>query len=154
MKRMIDDYFEKFYNKLAKRHKLLSADNYKVAKEIAAWKENMVEHWDEIEVVYKSENLQNLNVGDKVKIQVELDTKGLNDKGIGVELVAIRTSTHNNDKLYEVEPLLLKKSEGSHLFFENVYQLDYAGGMKFGLRMYPQNELLPHRMDSCYVRWL
>ena len=57
MKRMIDDYFEKFYNKLAKRHKLLSADNYKVAKEIAAWKENMVEHWDEIEVVYKSENL-------------------------------------------------------------------------------------------------
>ena len=52
------------------------------------------------------------------------------------------------------EPLLLKKAEGSHLFFENVYQLDYAGGMKFGLRMYPQNELLPHRMDFCYVRWL
>ena len=154
MKRMMDDYFAKFYNKLAKRHNLLLADNYKVAKEIAAWKENMVEHWDEIEVVYKSENLQNLNVGDKVQIQVELDTKGLNDKGIGVELVAIRTSTHNNDKLYEVEPLELKKAEGSHLFFENVYQLDYAGGMKFGLRMYPQNELLPHRMDFCYVRWI
>ena len=154
MKRMIDDYFSKFYYKLAKRHKLLSADHYKVAKEIAAWKENMVEHWDEIEVVYKSENLHNLNVGDKVQIQVELDTKGLNDKGIGVELVAIRTSTHNNDKLYEVEPLQMVKSEGSHLFFENTYQLDYAGGMKFGLRMYPQNELLPHRMDFCYVRWI
>ena len=154
MKRMMDDYFAKFYNKLAKRHNLLLADNYKVAKEIAAWKENMVEHWDEIEVVYKSENLKNLNVGDKVQIQVELDTKGLNDKGIGVELVAIRTSTHNNDKLYEVEPLQLVKSEGSHLFFETTYQLDYAGGMKFGLRMYPQNELLPHRMDFCYVRWI
>ena len=154
MKRMIDDYFDKFYFKLAKRHKLLMADHYKVAKEIAAWKENIVEHWDEIEVVYKSENLQNLNVGDKVQIQVELDTHGLNDKGIGVELVAIRTSTHNNDKLYEVEPLKLVKSEGSHLFFENTYQLDYAGGMKFGLRMYPQNELLPHRMDFCYVRWI
>ncbi len=129
MKRMIDDYFSKFYFKLAKRHNLLMADHYKIAKEIAAWKENIVEHWDEIEVVYKSENLQNLNVG-------------------------IRTSTHNNDKLYEVEPLKLVKSEGSHLFFENVYQLDYAGGMKFGLRMYPQNELLPHRMDFCYVRWI
>ena len=154
MKRMMDDYFAKFYNKLAKRHNLLLADNYKVAKEIAAWKENMVEHWDEIEVVYKSENLKNLNVGDKVQIQVELDTKGLNDKGLGVELVAIRTSMHNNDKLYEVEPLQLVKSEGSHLFFETTYQLDYAGGMKFGLRMYPQNELLPHRMDFCYVRWI
>ena len=155
MKRMIDDYFSKFYNKLAKRHSLLLADNYKVAKEIAAWKENMVEHWDEIEVVSKSDtDMTNLNVGDKFKVSVELDTKGLNDKGIGVELVAIRTSTHNNDKLYEVEPLKLVKSEGSHIFFENIYQLDYAGGMKFGLRMYPQNELLPHRMDFCYVRWI
>ena len=155
MKRMIDDYFAKFYNKLAKRHALLAADNYKVAKNIAAWKENMVAHWDEIEVVHIDEpDTSNLNVGDKFKVAVELDTKGLNDKGIGVELVAIRTSTHNNDKLYEVEPLQLKKAEGSHLYFENVYQLDYAGGMKFGLRMYPQNELLPHRMDFCYVRWI
>ena len=150
-------YFDKFYNKLAKRHNLLMADNYKIAKEIAAWKENMVAHWDEIEVV-KVEGpdllANNLNVGDKFDIAVELDTKGLNDKGIGVELVAIRTSQHNNDKLYEVEPLKLVKSEGSHLFFKNTYQLDYAGGMKFGLRMYPQNELLPHRMDFCYVRWI
>ena len=130
-------------------------DNYKIAKEIAAWKENMVAHWDEIEVVSKKDvDLTNLNVGDKFKVAVELDTKGLNDKGIGVELVAIRTSTHNNDKLYEVEPLKLVKADGSHLFFENTYQLDYAGGMKFGLRMYPQNELLPHRMDFCYVRWI
>jgi starch phosphorylase len=154
---MMDDYFAKFYNKLAKRHALLMADNYKIAKSIAAWKENMVEHWDEIQVVKvegPGERLQNMNVGDTFRVAVELDTKGLNDKGIGVELVAIRTSTHNNDKLYEVEPLQLVKAEGSHLFFENMYQLDYAGGMKFGLRMYPQNELLPHRMDFCYVRWI
>ncbi len=156
MKRMMDDYFDKFYNKLAKRHNLLIADNYKIAKEIAAWKENMVAHWDEIEVVQvtQPENINNLNVGDKFTVAVELDTKGLNDTGIGVELVAIRTSTHNNDKLYEVEPLNLVKTVGSLLFFENTYQLDYAGGMKFGLRMYPQNELLPHRMDFCYVRWI
>ncbi len=155
MKRMMDDYFDKFYNKLAKRHALLSGENYKVAKEIAAWKENMVNHWDSIEVVKIEEpDTSHLNVGDKFRVAVELDTKGLNDKGLGVELVAIRTSTHNNDKLYEVEPLQLVKAEGSHLFYEITYQLDYAGGMKFGLRMYPQSELLPHRMDFCYVRWL
>lgn len=156
-KRMMDDYFDRFYNKEAKRHKLLVADNYKIAKEIAAWKENMVAHWDEIEVLnvnIPEQMLQTPNVGEKYNISVELDTKGLNDKGIGVELVAIRTSLHNNDKLYEVEPLKMTKNDGSHLLFETTYQLDYAGGMKFALRMYPQNELLPHRMDFCYVRWL
>lgn len=157
-KRMMDDYFTKFYNKLAKRHALLVADNFKVAKDIAAWKENMAAHWDEIEVVNAYFDALHKDgqpsVGETDKIAVEIDTKELNDKGIGVELVAIRTSLHNNDKLYEVEPLKLVKSEGSHLFFETKYQFDYAGGMKFGMRMFPQHELLPHRMDFCYVRWL
>ena len=155
MKRMLDDYFDRFYNKLQKRHALLVKNNYKVARELAAWKENIVAHWDEIEVVSKTgPDFANLNVGDKFKVAVELDTHSLNDKGIGLELVAIRTSTHNNDKLYEVEPLQLVKAEGSHLFYEMTYQLDYAGGMKFGIRMYPQHDLLPHRMDFCYVRWI
>ena len=155
-KRMMDDYFEKFYNKLAKRHALLGADNYKVAKEIVAWKQNIVAHWDEIEVVSSTFDAGEapVNVGGKCKVAVELDTKGLNDNGLGIELVAIRTSTHNNDKLYEVQQLELVKTEGSHLFFETDYRLDYAGGMKFGLRLYPKNALLPHRMDFCYVRWI
>lgn len=157
-KRMMDDYFDRFYNKLASRHALLVADEYKIAKEIAAWKENMVAHWDEIEV--KNVKFDALHqdhavaVGEQYNVAVELDTHGLNDKGIGVEIVAIRTSLHNNDKLYEVEPLKLEKVEGTHLFFRTKYKFDYAGGMKFGLRMYPHNDLLPHRMDFCYVRWL
>ena len=157
-KRMMDDYFAKFYNKLSKRHAALVADDYKTAREIAAWKQNIVAHWDEIEVVYSNLNdilaASQPSVGENCQVKVELDTKGLNDKGIGVELVAIRTSQHNNDKLYEVEPLKLVKAEGSRLTFETKYQFDYAGGMKFGLRMYPFNDLLPHRMDFCYVRWL
>ena len=155
-KRMMDDYFEKFYNKLAKRHALLGADNYKIAKDIVAWKQNIVAHWDSIEVVNSTLNAKSteLSVGNKCTIAVELDTKGLNDKGIGVELVAVRTSTHNNNKLFEVKPLELVQVKGSRLFFETEYQLAYAGGMKFGLRMYPKNDLLPHRMDFCYVRWI
>ena len=156
-KRMMDDYFDRFYNKLAKRHQALTENTFSVAKEIAAWKENMVQHWDEIEVTkieLPMTNLQNLNVGEKLKLAVELDTKNLNDNGIGVELVVVRTSTHNNNKLYEVEPLKLVKVDGSHMRFELAYLLDYAGGMKFGLRMYPKNDLLPHRMDFAYVRWL
>ncbi|MBR1808316.1 MAG: alpha-glucan family phosphorylase [Paludibacteraceae bacterium] len=156
-KRMMDDYFQKFYNKQARRHQYLIADNYKKAREIAAWKENVAKHWDEIQVVsveMPEAMLQNPNVGDKYKLAVELDTKGLNDNGIGVELVAVRTSTHNNDKLYEVEELKLVKAEGSHLRFESEYLLDYAGGLKFAFRMFPKNQDLPHRMDFCYVRWI
>jgi len=157
-KRMMDDYFDRFYNKLAKRHALLEKNGFEKAKEIAAWKENLAAHWNEIEVSkidMPNANYDELpNVGDTRKIRVVLDTHSLNDKGLGIELVVIRTSTHNNDKLYEVVPLKMVKAEGAHLEFETEYRLNYAGGMKFGLRMYPQHDLLPHRMDFAYVRWL
>ncbi len=156
-KRMMDDYFERFYNKQAKRHALLEKDNFKVAKEIVSWKENIVAHWDEIEVksVTLPEGLtNNPQVGDKYKLEVVLDTKGLNDKGLGVELVIVRTGIHNNDHLYGVKELQLVKAEGSILTFANELTLDYAGNLKFGFRLFPKNDLLPHRMDFAYVRWL
>ncbi len=156
-KRMMDDYFERFYNKLAVRHGLLIQNNYKKAREIAAWKEKIATHWDKIRVLNitaPDRFFSNPSVGEKYTITVDIDTDGLNDNGIGIELVAIRTSTHNNDKLYEVEPMKVTKVEGSRMHFETTYQMDYAGGMKFGIRMFPQNEMLPHRMDFAYVRWL
>ena len=156
-KRMMDDYFERFYNKLAVRHSLLIQNNYKKAREIAAWKENIAAHWDKIRVLNitaPDRFFSNPSVGEKYTITVDIDTDGLNDNGIGIELVAVRTSTHNNDKLYEVEPMKVTKVEGSRMHFETTYQMDYAGGMKFGIRMFPQNEMLPHRMDFAYVRWL
>ena len=51
MKRQLDDYYSKFYNKEAARFKVLAADNYAKAKEIAAWKETVASKWDQIEVV-------------------------------------------------------------------------------------------------------
>ena len=56
MKRQLDDYFDKFYNKEAKRFKELSANDNALAKEIALWKETVAERWDSIHVVSQEAN--------------------------------------------------------------------------------------------------
>ena len=48
MKRQLDDYYSKFYCKLAKRFQTLAANDNAKAKEIAAWKEDVVAKWDSI----------------------------------------------------------------------------------------------------------
>ena len=40
MRRMIDDYYEKYYTKLSIRHKYLTDNNFEKVKELAAWKKN------------------------------------------------------------------------------------------------------------------
>lgn len=156
-KRMMDDYFNRFYLKQAKRKALLSANNYEKAKEISDWKEKMAAGWSSIEVVSIDipENLIKYpQVGEDYKINIVVDVKQEDLKGIGIELVAIRTDQNNNSELSDVQELTLVKTEGTKMFFSINYELDNAGAYKYGFRMYPKHELLPHRQDFCYVRWL
>jgi glycogen phosphorylase len=156
-KRMIDDYISRFYTKLASRSALLRANNFSKAKEIAAWKEKVATGWDEIQVLSMDvpENLiHNPQVGEVNNINIVIDVKSINDKGIGIELVATKLDKNNVDALYDVEELKLVKTEGTKLFFSVEYQLNMAGSFKYGFRMFPKNEDLPHRQDFCYVRWI
>ena len=156
-KRMMDDYFDRFYQKQAKRSALLTAKNYEKAKEIAAWKESMAANWNNIQVVtmdMPEKLIHKPQVGEDYEINVVIDMKKTDEKGIGIELLALKTNKNNEEELIDVDELTLVKTEGSKLYFNLHYQLDHAGTFKYGFRMFPKNELLPHRQDFCYVRWI
>lgn len=156
-KRMMDDYFDRFYNKLSARAASLKANDFAKAKTIAAWKEKVAGGWDAIEVVtmdVPEKLLHNPQVGEVNAISIVLDVHDINDKGIGIELVATKLGKNNVDTLYDVEELKLVKTEGTKLYYQLDYRLNMAGSFKFGFRMFPKNEDLPHRQDFCYVRWI
>lgn len=157
MKRMIDDYINKFYKKLYARSSFLKADDFKKAKELAAWKEKIAAGWDSIEVISMNipEGLLNVpQVGENYPISIGIDTKNLNDSGIGVEMVITEMDSNNKVQLADVEELELVKTDGSKLYFSLNYSLNETGTFKYAFRMFPKNNDLPHRQDFCYVRWL
>jgi starch phosphorylase len=156
-KRMIDDYIEKFYNKLALRSALLKENGFSKAKEISAWKDKVANAWDAIEVVnvdIPEKLIHNPQVGEDYSLAVVVDVKALNDKGIGIELVVTKLGDNNKVMLYDVEELKLVKVEDTKLYFGIDYQMNRAGSFKYAFRMFPKNEDLPHRQDFCYVRWI
>ena len=156
MKRQLDDYYNKFYNKLAKRFHMLSANDNAKAKEIAAWKEEVVAKWDSIEIV-SCDKLEDLKAGDiesgkEYSITYVIDEKGLND-AIGLELVTTYTTADGKQHVYSVEPFSVIKKEGDLYTFQVKHSLSNAGSFKVSYRMFPKNPELPHRQDFCYVRW-
>ncbi|MDM8338713.1 glycosyltransferase family 1 protein [Mediterranea massiliensis] len=156
MKRQLDDYYAKFYNKEAKRFHSLAANNYAKAKEIAAWKEEVVSKWDSIEVVScdKTEELVkgSIESGKEYTITYVIDEKGLND-AIGLELVTTYTAQDGKQHIYSVEPFNVVKKDGNLYTFQAKHKLENAGSFKVSYRMFPKNPDLPHRQDFCYVRW-
>ena len=153
MKRQLDDYYTKFYNKLGSRFAVLSADDNAKAKEIAAWKETVAERWDSIEVV-SATSISDLEVtsGTEVKLTVVVDEKGLDD-AVGVEVVTIETDSEGKEHINCIDTLNLVKKENNIHTFEGIHSVNRAGTFKVAYRMYPKNADLPHRQDFCYVRW-
>ena len=156
MKRQLDDYYDKFYNRLRSRYNALAADDCKLAREIAEWKENVAAHWDDIHVdsIQKSEELisGNVEAGKKYNIQIVVDEAGLDD-AVGLELVTLTTDKDGQDHVYHVDPFRVVERNGNKFTFAAAHGLDNAGSFKVCYRMYPKNENLPHRQDFCYVKW-
>ena len=156
MKRQLDDYYSKFYTKEANRYKMLAANDYAKAKEIAAWKEDVVSKWDSIQVVSlnKEEELREGNVesGKDYTITCVVDEKGLKD-AVGIELVVTYKNAEGKEHIYSVTPMEVVKVEGDLYTFQLTHSLSNAGSFKVSYRMYPKNPELAHRQDFCYVRW-
>ena len=153
MKRMLDDYLERFYIKEAKRSKLLMANDFKKAKEIAAWKQKVAEKWAGIAV--KGANLPEtrttLCAGNTYDIEVSIACNGLADC-LGVELVVVRI-LDGEQKLYKVSEMKPVKSDGDVVTYAVQNSVKRAGVFKYSFRIYPKNPDLPHRQDFAYVRW-
>ncbi|MDY3847481.1 MAG: alpha-glucan family phosphorylase [Prevotella sp.] len=154
MKRQLDDYYSKFYCKEAARYKKLSADNNKLAKDIAQWKEAVAERWDAINVVSSSWDIPATGAmtGVEYTIKFVVNEQGLND-AVGLEIVSVHTDENGEERISSVRPLEVVGHEGNNFTFEGKLEMSTAGNYKTAVRMYPKNAELPHRQDFCYVKW-
>lgn len=156
MKRQLDDYYSKFYNKEYERFQMLSANNNQKAIEIAAWKETVAQRWDSIKVVSTtaSDNIKSLTLesGNDFEVTHVVDEQGLDD-AVGIDFVIMGTGKNNEDYLIKSIPMQMVKREGNLYTFNIKTHIDFAGTAKVAFRMYPKHKLLPHRQDFCYVRW-
>ena len=155
MKRQLDDYYSKFYEKLAQRFRAVSKDNYRMAKDIAHWKEAVAERWDSIRVVSAEWDIPatGLETGLKYTLRYVIDEQGLDD-AVGLEKVNVNTGKDGQEQLFSIEPIKLVSREGNCYTFEAQLAPNQAGEYRCAVRMYPKNALLPHRQDFCYVKWL
>jgi starch phosphorylase len=154
-KRMFDDYINRFYYKLANRSTELAASAYAKAKELAAWKENVASNWDSIEIIschIDEKILKGMEIGDKVKANLVINKHEITGD-LGAEIVKSYIDSTTNQEVIKISPMNVDKIEGSKVYYSIELKATEAGIFKLGIRIYPNNKDLPHRMDFAYVKW-
>lgn len=156
-KRMLDDYLDRFYHKMHQRLKVLKENDCAAVLEIASWKRRIMAGWSEIEVleidmpdIWKNE----LGIGEDYKVSVTLDLKRFTSDDVGLEMVFAAGSEEEETKVLGIMEFEAVSSDGSKVFYRLNHKLKMPGIMKFGIRMYPKNDMLPYKQDMGLVRWL
>lgn len=156
MTRMLNDYKDRFYNKLWTRSQKLKAKDYAEARAMAAWKARIRRTWEGIELesmdIFDSTN-KSLPMGDSMNATISLNLKELSAADIGLELVFFKRISETEMELVQTYEVPIQSESNGLATYSCHIQPNHAGVFEYGIRMYPKHPLLPHRQDFGLVRW-
>ena len=157
MKRMLDHYYERFYDKLYASIQTIRNQGYAAAKELAAWKEAVSSRWSAVAVLesktFDAAN-HSLPVGEPFTSSVKLSLAGLSAEHVGVEAVFFKRLNENELELKRVMPFDLKGATADTAVFELEMDPKLAGVYEYGIRVFPKHPLLAHRMGLPLMHWV
>ena len=156
MKRQLEDYYRKFYNKLEQRSKILNEDNRKNLYNLLRWKERILTNWENIETV--KVNLDNTNdktcyLGEQATLAIDLRLGALTPEDLKIEVCLIQ-SDNGNEELFAKHPFHFVKQENGISHYECNIIPNYSGSWKCGIRIKPSHIMLPHDLDFNLVKWV
>ena len=157
MKRMMDDYFDQYYNKLIERTNWMRANRYKKAFEINAWKTRVRNNWDKVEVkslILPDTNVRPLTFGEQFIAEITLLTPDLEPGDLAVELLFGRKNKDMVEEITSVYKMKLVDSGDGWVKYYIKVPITRAGVYDFTFRVYPTNKMLPHRQDFPLVKWI
>lgn len=157
MKRMLDEYYRKYYSKLLINGRLMIKDNYRKAIELANWKNDVRSKWDNVEL--KSMKVPDtdktkLKMGDVFMAEIKIDTDGIAPENIGVEVIFGKRASATPPNPIFIKQLKLVKNQKKIAIYQCEFPIEYSGMLDYVFRMYPQNELLASRQSLNLVKWL
>ncbi len=155
--RMINDYRDRFYKKLASRNKLLRENNFEVAKRLADEKLKIQSKWNDIETVNikLSDPVKNAMMpGEKYYGELVLDLKSLEHELVAAEIIISETDSDGNRHVVASQKLEYVKSEGSKAYYNIEMLPPGPGNYSYAFRIYPNLKSLPHRQDFGLVKWV
>ncbi|MBD2439551.1 alpha-glucan family phosphorylase [Nostoc sp. FACHB-110] len=153
--RMVRDYAQRAYFPASDRYHTLIADNYAPAKELAAWKENLSEHWFNIKIkdIDISASAE-IEVNQTVAVKAKVDLATLNNNDVQVELY--QGAIDANGDIVNAVPVVMEyqgqDDQGLSIYTADIIYTT-SGLQGLSLRVLPQHPHLSSPYEPRLIAW-
>ncbi len=154
--RMVQEYTEKFYLPAAQRWRRFTADNYKVTREVAAWRSKLQSRWDEVRIEAVEANISEQTVvGNELPVSAQIRLGSIKPEEIAVELYFGPLDARGLITTGNSAPLTCEGSNGSMetYRYSGAIPCEYCGRYGYALRIVPNHPELAARYHVGLVRW-
>ena len=154
--RMLTDYLDQYYVPQAARATSVKAEDFALAREIAAWKKHVRREWENVQVVSRTEpqTSYDLTLNKMFHSEIVLQLGDLRPEDVGVEVVFAQTDVRGRLHIADIQEFqVVSFNDGVCKYEVNVLP-EKTGAYQVGSRIFAKNPLLPHRQDFECVKWL
>ena len=154
--RMLTDYINQYYSPQSIRATKIKANDYALARDIAAWKKHVRREWENVAVISETrpDASYDLSMGNEFKSEVVLSMGNLSPEDIGVETIFASMDAHGQLHINEVKEYTPVEFADGVCKYQVSILPDKTGMYQVASRVFAKNPLLPHRQDFECVKWL
>jgi starch phosphorylase len=173
--RVMHDYARLFYGPAARQGREVTADDFRVARELADWKTRVRAAWPGVELAAVDTGPRIAGYGENVRVDVDVSLNGLKPSDVRVECVLHRRLCSEltvpvegyADNRRPQNGLIYIGDETAAIWFLEPheerdsrcrYRLDFhspwSGALEFEIRAVPQHPALSHPYELGLMQWL
>lgn len=156
--RMVQEYTDLFYATQIRRKRLFKEEHFKRIKDLVQWKEYVYRNWSSLKIKSVSSSLEQtkkiVNVGDTIKVQIELNLGELKPEDIAVQVYYGPLNVDN--EIYNGNVITLdyaNSPEGNVFTFLGTMPAITSGLYGYSARVVPSNKLLVNQHEMGLITW-
>lgn len=150
--RMLMDYVYKLYRRARDQRSLLESDDAKLARELAAWKQQVRSCWPGVKVELMLQPPARLYQDEPVQFRVRADLNGLQACDVTLECLIGREDPAED--VGQVAQFEACGMDAQYTEFELELEPVLAGLQHYRLRLYPSHEALSHPFELGCMIWV
>jgi len=153
--RTLREYATVMYMPALRRARRLAADQFAVARSLAAWKQNLRQQWHQVRVTdVSAEPSEVLKVGDRLPLRAKVQLGSIPPEDVAVE--AYYGPVDISGEIAHGQPVVMQptqhEADGVHVF-EGVVPCGVSGRHGFAVRVVPSHQDLADRYDQGLIVW-
>jgi len=154
--RMVREYTERLYRPAAERWQRFTSEQFKIARDVAAWRRKLVEHWNEVQIEdVQAELPETATVGNQLPVEARIRLGSVDPSEVSVEVYYGPLDARGLITMGQATPLRCegKDKTQQHYLYKGTIPCEYSGQCGYALRVVPHHPELVARYHVGLLRW-